>query len=187
MTRKVVELPPEALLDPPGQRYRGGQREAAGQLSGRQPTRQLQQGQGIALGLGHDEIPDPGVQRPGKRGVEQGPRVLLRQPLHNEFVQPGQLIAWLPGREHQARRIGGEQAGHESQGKRGGMIQPLLVIDHTDQRLLRGYLRQEAEDRQPEQEPIRRRPGTEAECDPQRFLLRHRQPSGQAQHWRAHS
>ena len=37
------------------------------------------------------------------------------------------------------------------------MIQPLLVIDHADQRPFPGYLRQRAQHRQRDQETLRRR------------------------------
>jgi hypothetical protein len=62
--REIVEPPPEALLDPPGERHRAGQcePEPARQFSRRQPPRQLQQCQRVTAGLTDDLVPDPGVQ-----------------------------------------------------------------------------------------------------------------------------
>ena len=89
------------------------------------------------------------------------------------------------GREAQPDRVGPEPPGHEPQRLRGRVIQPLLVIDQADQRLFPGHLRQQAQHRQPDQEPVRRRPGGQAERDPQRVALRNRQMPGAAQHRRA--
>jgi hypothetical protein len=89
------------------------------------------------------------------------------------------------GREAQPDRVGPEPPGHEPQRLRGRVIQPLLVIDQADQRLFPGHLRQQAQHRQPDQEPVRRRPGGQAERDPQRILLRYRQVPGAVYHRRA--
>ena len=180
-----LQLPEEALLDPPRQRRRAGQPEPARQLRGRQPPRQLQQRQRVALRLGHDLVPDPVIDRPGQRRVQQRPRVALAQPPDFELRQPGQLRARLPGREHQADRVGAQPPGHEPQHLRGRLIQPLLVVDQADQRPFLGHLRQQAQHGQPDQEPVRRRPGGLAERGPQRVALRYRQLPGAVQHRRA--
>ena len=65
-----VQLTAEASLDPAGQ-LRGGQAEPAGQLGRGQSARQFQQRQRVAAGLGHDQVADPRVQRPGQRRVQQ--------------------------------------------------------------------------------------------------------------------
>ena len=153
--------------------------------AGRQPPRQLQQRQRVALRLGHDPVPDPVIDRPGQRRVQQRPRVALAQPPDFELRQPGQLTARLPGREHQADRVGGQPPGHEPQHLGGRLIQPLLVVDQADQRPFPGYLRQQAQHGQPDQEPVRRRPGGLAERDPQRVALRYRQVPGAVYHRRA--
>ena len=100
--RKSVKLPADALLDPSGQRYRPGQPEPARQLSRRQPSRQFQQRQRVTSRLGDDLVPDPPVDRPGQRGVQQHPRVTVPQPLDHQLRQPGQVAARDPGREDQA-------------------------------------------------------------------------------------
>ena len=114
---------------------------------------------GLPVRLGDDQVADPRVQRPGQRRVQQRPRVVLPQPLHLELGQPGQLVPGYPGREHQADRVGGQPPRHEPQRLRRGPVEPLLVVDHADQRLLPGHLRQQAQHGQPDQEPVRRRAG----------------------------
>ncbi len=65
------------------------------------------------------------------------------------------------------------------------MVEPLLVVDHADERPFPGPLRQQGENGQPDQEPVRRRADAEAERGPQRLPLRHRQAMEPVQHRRA--
>ena len=173
-----LQLPAEALLDPLRQRHRAGQAEPARQLRRRQPPRQLQQRQRVALRLGHDPVPDPIIDRPGQRRAQQRPRVALPQPPDFELRQPGQRRARFTGGEDQPDRVGGQPPGYEPQHLRGRLIQPLHVIDQADQRPFPGHLRQQAQYGQPDQEPVRRRSGGHAERDPQRLPLRYRQVPG---------
>ena len=122
------------------------------------------------------------VQRPGQRRFQQGPGIVVPQPRHFELRQPGQLAARLADREHQADRVGDHPPGREPQGLRGSAIQPLMVIDDADQRLRRGHLREQAQHGQPDQEPVRRRPGADPEHGPQRIALRTGQVPGVIQH-----
>ena len=176
LDRQVVQLPPEAVLDPARQRRRVGQAESAGQLGRRQRPRQLQQRQRVAVRLGDDQIAHPRIERPGQHGVQQRPRVVVPQPLDLELRQPGQLLAGNPGREHQADRISSQPPRREPQRLRRSVIEPLLVVDDADQRPLPGHLRQETQHGQTDQEPVRRRAGADAERGPQRIVLRPRQP-----------
>ena len=104
-----LQLPPEAVLDPPVQRYRAADSEAARQLRRRQPSRQLKQRQRVPVRVGDDPVPDPRVQRPGQPGqhrLQQLPRIVLGQAVHHELWQPGHVLARNPRREHQAHRVG---------------------------------------------------------------------------------
>jgi hypothetical protein len=65
------------------------------------------------------------------------------------------------------------------------MIKPLLVIHQAHQRPGRSHLRQQAQDGQADQEPVRHRPRTQAERSPQRITLRHRHTPQPIQHRRA--
>ena len=94
----------------------------------------------------------------------------LRAPAARPAPSPG-----LAGREHQPDRVGRQPPRHEPQRLRRRLVQPLLVVDHADQRPLPGHLRQQAQHGQPDQEPVRRRAGGQAERGPQRIALRRRQ------------
>ena len=183
--RKRVQPPPEALLDPPRERHRAGEREPARQLRRRQAPRQLHQRQRVAAGLGDDLVADPRVQRPGQHRVQQRARIGLLQPLDHQLRQPRQLVARNASREDQADRFRRQATRNEPEDLRRGAIEPLLVVHQADQRMLLGDLGQQAQDGQPDQEAVRRRPGTEAERGPQRSALRSRETLEATQHRRA--
>ena len=65
-----LDLPPEAVLDPPGQRDRAAEPEPARQLRRGQPAGQFEQGQRVAVRVGDDLLPDPRVQRAGQHRVQ---------------------------------------------------------------------------------------------------------------------
>ena len=77
--------------------------------------------------------------------------------------QPGQFIARIAGREHHADVVGRQPPRHEPQRLHRGLVEPLRVVDQANQRLVPGGLRQQAEHGQPDQEPVRRRTGGDAE------------------------
>jgi hypothetical protein len=66
------------------------------------------------------------------------------------------------------------------------MIEPLLVIHHTNERLFVGHDGEQAQDGEGHQEPIRRRSGADAECGPQRVALCRRETLEAIEKWRAH-
>ena len=182
--RKRVEPSPEALLDPPRERHRAREREPARQLRRRESTRQLQQRQRVAARLADDLIADLRVHGPGKHGVQQRVRIALRQTIHVELGQPGQLVARRTRREDQADRFRLQAARDEREDLRRCAIEPLRVVHHADQRALLGHVGEQAQDRQSDVEAVRRRPGTEAERGPQRIALRHRETLETIQHRR---
>ena len=73
LVRQGIQLPGEAVLDLAGQRRGAGQAEPARQFRRAQPARHFQERQRITAGLGHDQVADPGVQRPGQRRAQQRP------------------------------------------------------------------------------------------------------------------
>jgi hypothetical protein len=183
-----LQLPPEALLDPPVQRYRAADPEPARQLRRREPPRQLQQRQRVPARFGDDPVPDPRVQRsgqPGQHRLQQLPRIVLGQALHHQLWQPGHVLARDPRREHQAHRVRSQPPRREPQRLRRSAVQPLLVIHHAYQRTFPGCLGQQADHGQAHQEPVRRQAGAEAERGPQRLALRTRERLGMIQHRRA--
>ena len=88
-----------------------------------------------------------------------------------ELGQTGERVAQLPCSEHERDLLRKEAAGREPKHLRRSTIQPLRIINDTDQWLLLGRLGHEAEDRQSDQEPVRGRPTTEPERDAKRIAL----------------
>jgi hypothetical protein len=58
--------------------------------------------------------------------------------------------------EHHAHRLRLKSARHEREHLRRDTVEPLLVIDETDQRLLLRHVRQEAQRGKADKKPIRR-------------------------------
>ena len=63
-----------------------------------------------------------------------------------------------PRRDDQCDLLGQEAPSYERKGARRGTIEPLRVVDDTEQRSLLGDLRQQAEDRQSDEKGVRGRP-----------------------------
>ena len=184
--RKRPDAPQEALLDLARQRPRVGTSEPTGQLRRRQPPRQLQQGERITARFGDDPVlacarrgarasPTPAAHGHHRR-ADPGPRAPADPPTGRRSVTH---------REHHRDPLGQQTTRNESKRLRGDPIQPLGVIDHADQRLLLGDLGQQAEHRQPDQEPVRRVSGAQAERACQRITLRARKAIKVVQHRRA--
>jgi hypothetical protein len=156
--RQGAQLANEALLQA------GGQGPGAvppgigaeGQLGRCQRPRQLQQGQRIAVGLGQDAVPYPGIERAGHGRIQQHGRVVDGQTAHPELGQPGQfgLLVGLADGEDQAHRFRGEPSRHELQGLGRGLVQPLRVVHDADQGPLLGHLVQQGQHGQAQQEAV---------------------------------
>ena len=74
-------------------------------------------------------------------------------------------------RDDHPDRLGQQPARHERQRLRRGAVEPLGVVDQADQRLLAPDLGQQPEQRQADQEAIRRRARAQAERGAQRVAL----------------
>ena len=95
-----------------------------------------------------------------------------------ELRQAGERVAELARREDEHDPLGQEAASHEREHSRRGAVEPLRVVDDAQERLLLGGLRQQVEDREPDEERVRRPSGAEPERDLERLALR----IGQALH-----
>jgi hypothetical protein len=155
----------EALLDAAGQGLGVGTPEPARQLGRAQPPGQLQQRQRVAPGLGDDAIAHPLVESPRGHRVEQGPGVTVVQSPHHQLGETGQLVlvAGPAHHEHQGQRLGQQPAGHEAERLRRRPIEPLGVVDQAHERLVAGRLRQQAQQRQPDEEAVGRLAGPQAQ------------------------
>ena len=65
------------------------------------------------------------------------------------------------------------------------VIQPVRIVDHAEERLLRGRFRDEAERRQPDEERTRRSSTPHSESDSKCFLVRAGKTLGELEDWRA--
>ena len=177
--RERRQLPYEALLDTAGQRHLHGQPESARDRDRLPPARQLEQRERVAAGLAEDPVPNPRVERPGDRRVQQPAGVVGDQALDHELRQSLELVlvAGLAQREHQSHPLRQQASRHERECLHGHLVEPLRVVDDADQRLLLGGVGQQAQDGQADQEAIRRRAGAQAERRVQRVALRDRQIS----------
>ena len=160
LPRQGCQLAEEALLEAVDQR--GGTGGADGperQLRRRQPSWQLQQGERVAVALGQDAVPDPRVEGAGHRRVEQPSGVAAAQPVHHELREPGQdgLLVGLADGEHHGHGLDPQTAGDELQRLRRRPVQPLGVVDDTEQGQFLGDLAEQGEDRQAHQEAVRAR------------------------------
>ena len=162
------------MIDTPRQLDRAGKSKSPGQLLRSQSPRQFQQCQWVALSLGEDLIAHPRIERSSQRRIQEYSRVCLLQPLDPELRQTRQVAARCPDREDHANRFRHQTARNETKDLRRGAIEPVLVIDQTHKRLLLGDLGQQAQHAQPDQEPVRCRPGTHAEGNPHGITLRRR-------------
>ena len=172
-----VQLPPEALLDPARQRHRAGQPEPARQLRrASAPRGSSSSASGLPCVSATIRSRTRASSGPASAESSSARASSSRRPPRRQLRQPGQLRRPGPGPRTPARP--GRPASRRATNPRAcadALVQPLLVIDQADQRPLPGHLRQQAQHRQPDQEPVRRRPGAQAERGPQRIPLRHRQ------------
>ena len=164
-----------ALLDATRQR-RGRRGEAARQLRRRQPARQLQQRQRIAPRLGHDPVAHPFIQRTRDDRAQQLPRVAFPEAFDPQLRQRPQTLLDLPDGEQHRHRLRLQPPRHEPQHLRRRAIQPLDIVHHAQHRALVRGLRQQAQHRKADEEPIRDRSRSQPERGRQRIALRAGKP-----------
>ena len=113
--------------------------EAAAQLGLRHAAGELEQPEGIAARLRDDSIAHPFVDVTGDDVVEEGTSVLVAESLEGQLGEIGEqaLRSHFPHREDQQHRFGEESPSDELQRVTGGLVEPLRVVDQTDQRLRR--------------------------------------------------
>jgi hypothetical protein len=118
--------------------------------------------------LEDDPIQDVLVQASRQDRLQQRSRVTMTQGLDAQLRQSREGAADVASREHERDPLGSEAAGHERERARRRTIEPLRVVDDTQERPPLGGLGQQIERRQPDQERTRRRSGTEPEGDVKR-------------------
>jgi hypothetical protein len=101
-------------------------------------------------------------------------RIPVIQPTDHELRQPLEvpLAARLAHREHHSDRLGAETARYERQRLLGGRVEPLRVVHNADQRSVFCDGREQTQDRQADEVPIRRIAGAQTEGGTKRIALR---------------
>ena len=144
--RQGVQLPPEALLDParPAVPRRAGRTRPPAR-AGVSPRGSSSSASGLPRVSATIRSRTRASSGPASAESSSARASSSAQPLDHELRQPGQFRARDPGREHQADRVGRQPPRHEPQRLRRGPVQPLLVVDHADQRPFPGHLGQQAQ------------------------------------------
>ena len=139
------------------------------------------------MAFGDDPLADRGIHRTVQVLEQQRERIAVGQSPDEELWEPGQdLVADpCPGGADDRDVLGEEPAGDERQGLRGGLIEPLRVVDDADERLLLGDVREQGQGRQPDQELVWGRAVAQPEHRRQRGALGRRQPVEVVEHGRA--
>jgi hypothetical protein len=130
-----------------------------------QTTRHLQQRKRVPARLDKQTLQDRVIQTGGQHGLEQAPRIASVQALDLRLRQSGERVAEVAGREQQCDLLGHQAASYEHKRPRRRAIEPLRVIDYTQQRPLLGRLGHQTEDRQPDQKRVRGLPSAQTESD----------------------
>src|SRR6478736_6188537 len=95
------EPPAETLFDARGQRQRRRQVEAARELGGSQPARELQQCKGIAPGLGNDAL-ENGCVQPSREGrLQERPCIPTAQRIDGKLRKAEQAITDVASRKRE--------------------------------------------------------------------------------------
>ena len=121
--------------------------------------------------LQNDPIQHVLIQGSGQDGLQQRPRITMPQRLDAKLRQSRERVAHLTSREHERDLLRQQAAGHERERACRRAIEPLRVIDDTQQRPLLRSLGQQAEGGQSDQERIRSLSGTQPEGDAKRIAL----------------
>ena len=136
------------------------------------------------MALGDDLVADGRIQRAVHVLQQKCARIADVEPEDRQFRQPRQaVVADARARSTHDRDPLGEQApADEPEDLRGGLVEPLRIVDDADERLLLGDLGEQRQRGEPDQEPVGRRAGTAAEHGRERVTLGDGQPVEVIQH-----
>ena len=149
-------------------RYRAAIAEAARQLGRAHTPRQLQQHQRIAPALGDDPLPHPIVEPARHHRRQQRVRIIVIEPIEPQprKARYVMVVARLTDREEHRHSLGKQPARDEPEDLPRAVVEPLKVVDETQQRLLLGELSEQRECRQTDQKAVGWITGRVAQRDP---------------------
>ena len=156
-------------------RQRIGKKAPADPLLGSQLGRELDQRQRVARSPTDELRPHRRAQGPIRDPVENGVRGRVgerREPQPGKAEQLGRWSVGIPQREDHRHTDGVEPAGDEGEQLQRVAIEPLRVVDDTQQGSDRGRVSQQRADGQPDQEAVGGHPSGDPERASQRIRLR---------------
>ena len=158
----------------PGSPSGSGKPEAARELVRTQAVRKLEQGQRITMRLRDDPVSHPRVQPTGDHGGQQVAGVRLGEALDDHPGNPRELVQGHAGGEDQREGIRFGAPGDKGQRLQGFPVDPLCVIDQTQERSFSRKIGQQAQGAETDEEPVGRCPGQATERHRDRLGLRNR-------------
>ena len=123
--------------------------------AGRQPARQLQQSERIPARLGNDPIQHALIQPSRQDGLQQRPRITMAQGLDAKLRQTRERVAQLSRREHDAIFSASRRRATNASARADARSSHCASSTTHRSGLLLRSLRQQAEDRQPDEERVR--------------------------------
>lgn len=179
----------EAALDAPWDVRRIGQLESASQSCRLQTMGILEQCEGIPARFGDDPVNDLLAQRRDDRSCKQLSCFALSETSETKLRQSEKRVSVRLTRiaygEYQGDALRCDSARDKCQDLRGSLVQPLCVIDETEQRFLFRRFGQKMKSRQADQEPIRDGTRSSPQRHAERDLLWFREYIQVVEQWRA--
>jgi hypothetical protein len=131
-----------------------------------------------------DLVANGDIQGAGHVGQQQRAGIAVAEWVDRQDGQPGEnvIAGPRPRGAHDRDPLGEDAAGNEPQDLRRGVVEPLRVVDDTNQRLPLSDLGEQRQSGQPDQEPVGRSAGAAAEHRRQRVALRDGEPAEVVQH-----
>jgi len=110
------------------------------------------------VALGHDLVADRGVERSVNLVQQQRARIAVAKSVDKQLGEPGEDVANARTcRAHQRDRLGEEATADETEDLRGGVVEPLCVVNDADEGLLLGHLGEQCEHGEADHEAVGRR------------------------------
>lgn len=175
---RVAHAREEGLLDPSADGHRLVQRFEPCELSFAQCRRKLEERQRVAAGS-FDE-PVTGLRRDAHVVVDQRSRRSRVQSVDTQLGQGRSLepaVLALASGEHHHDRFGPQPPCYEDECLRGGVVEPLRVVDQAQQRTLSRCVREQAQDCQRDEKSLLASASRQAERSAERVGLRIREPA----------
>lgn len=181
--RQPVDLAGEGLLQPAGQRggpFGQGQRaELSRPLGRRERAREIEEGERVAVRLLDDRLRD-GRRQPGHQGCGRRPV----EPSDGERGKPGchAAASTVARSEQQGGGFGSDPAGREGERVHRRLVEPLHVVDQTEERSVGAEPREHRQHPEADDERVLHAVVAEAEDRPQRGGLGRRKPVDEVQY-----